>query len=345
MQRGPNRRQILVDPDRNAQPQPQPFAHQPRGADGVLDHHRPAAPRSPLTRQPSPGSNTVHNDYMMHRPFVPPISGMMHYPPHFRGASIIHRAPMGPHDYAGYPPPVTAGPHMIQHPPAQRDPYMMHHSPVTADARTMHRPSVSPGPYMMQPGPVQTFTHTLQPFPIASAAVNPQMVHRGPYEAPPPTHQPLRISSATPGPSTINLSSSTASVPRPELPDHSEWEQDRVVEDDNNNTTLPTATRSPSPDHDVPDSALNLYGPPSASTSLYTNTSPSAVASPPSRDRYFDAIVDRLRSDHECVHDEWRWVKGVHRCEECHHRLSSYIFECQQCMLQACNRCRRNRLR
>lgn len=54
--------------------------------------------------------------------------------------------------------------------------------------------------------------------------------------------------------------------------------------------------------------------------------------------------ADNLRERHECTHDSWSYVRGPHRCEECYHQLPQYIFECRQCHIQACNRCRRNRL-
>ncbi|KAL3426422.1 E3 ubiquitin-protein ligase ARI5 [Phlyctema vagabunda] len=56
------------------------------------------------------------------------------------------------------------------------------------------------------------------------------------------------------------------------------------------------------------------------------------------------AAVENLRTRHNCDHDRWNYVRGSHQCEECYHMLPSYIFECQQCHIQACNRCRRNRL-
>jgi hypothetical protein len=69
---------------------------------------------------------------------------------------------------------------------------------------------------------------------------------------------------------------------------------------------------------------------------------PNAVAVPPLRT--VQDVVDNLRANHECDHEKWKWVRGPHTCEECHFRLPQYIFECRQCELQACNRCRRNRL-
>lgn len=54
--------------------------------------------------------------------------------------------------------------------------------------------------------------------------------------------------------------------------------------------------------------------------------------------------IEHLRTRHECDHTSWNYVRGPHACEECHYTLPQYTFECRQCRLQACNRCRRNRL-
>nr|POF06925.1 putative e3 ubiquitin-protein ligase ari4 [Quercus suber] len=59
--------------------------------------------------------------------------------------------------------------------------------------------------------------------------------------------------------------------------------------------------------------------------------------------RILDLMAD-LQENHVCTHDRWRWIGGEHQCEECLNYLPQYIFECRQCHLQACNRCRRNRL-
>ncbi|KAL1619552.1 hypothetical protein SLS56_010046 [Neofusicoccum ribis] len=61
-------------------------------------------------------------------------------------------------------------------------------------------------------------------------------------------------------------------------------------------------------------------------------------------DGNLDAILQHLRENHECTHQHWNFVRGRHQCEECFHTLPQYIFECRQCMVRACNRCRRNRL-
>jgi Maltose acetyltransferase len=51
-----------------------------------------------------------------------------------------------------------------------------------------------------------------------------------------------------------------------------------------------------------------------------------------------------LRDRHNCTHTGWRYIRGPHRCEECYFQLPSYILDCRQCLIQACNRRRRNRL-
>ncbi|KAH7010532.1 hypothetical protein EDB80DRAFT_839914 [Ilyonectria destructans] len=51
-----------------------------------------------------------------------------------------------------------------------------------------------------------------------------------------------------------------------------------------------------------------------------------------------------LVQNHECDHQNWAYHGGRHQCEECHDWLPHYIFECGQCRIQACNRCRHNRL-
>ncbi|PYH29936.1 BRcat and Rcat domain-containing protein [Aspergillus neoniger CBS 115656] len=62
------------------------------------------------------------------------------------------------------------------------------------------------------------------------------------------------------------------------------------------------------------------------------------------RDLLVARTMQELRDNHECGHSKWKYLRGPHRCEECFHHLREYIFECRQCRIQACNRCRRNRL-
>lgn len=138
-------------------------------------------------------------------------------------------------------------------------------------------------------------------------------------------------------------SPSPESAWEPDFSDHSEWEQDwPAVYDDqvkipvtpgiSSPTAMPAATLAAAPEPKrLPPALDRVDDPKSAAPTANMNLD-------------LDALMAHLRDHHECSHDKWRWIKGLHRCEECHHRLLSYIFECRQCMLQACNRCRGNRL-
>ncbi|KAL2258808.1 hypothetical protein VTK26DRAFT_7732 [Humicola hyalothermophila] len=56
------------------------------------------------------------------------------------------------------------------------------------------------------------------------------------------------------------------------------------------------------------------------------------------------AEVLNLEENHECLHARWRTRGGVYRCDECNDVLPQYIYECLQCRIMACRRCRYNRL-
>ncbi|TKA66135.1 hypothetical protein B0A49_07074 [Cryomyces minteri] len=56
------------------------------------------------------------------------------------------------------------------------------------------------------------------------------------------------------------------------------------------------------------------------------------------------AMAQDLLEGHECDHDRWRRVTGEHDCEECFQTLRRYIYECRQCHLRVCHRCRDNRI-
>ncbi|KAK5164724.1 hypothetical protein LTR04_001645 [Oleoguttula sp. CCFEE 6159] len=56
------------------------------------------------------------------------------------------------------------------------------------------------------------------------------------------------------------------------------------------------------------------------------------------------AMAEDLLAHHECDHDRWWRVAGQHNCEECFQTLRRYIYECRQCHLRVCNRCRDNRI-
>lgn len=159
----------------------------------------------------------------------------------------------------------------------------------------------------------------------------------------PRTRQPSRAASAAPDLGMPSRSSSPASVWESDFSDHSEWEQDWPGADDDEALILLSAPQSPSLEPTTPHPDSNDS--PTTPTSVNQLGSPAAEVVASSNNRDINAVMDRLREDHECVHDEWHRVNGPHRCEECHDRLDSYVFECKQCMLQACNRCHRNRLR
>ncbi|KAK4204522.1 hypothetical protein QBC40DRAFT_303409 [Triangularia verruculosa] len=48
--------------------------------------------------------------------------------------------------------------------------------------------------------------------------------------------------------------------------------------------------------------------------------------------------------NHVCRHDSWSSRQGRNRCDECHDTLTVFIYECRQCRILACRRCRFNRL-
>ncbi|KAK0634232.1 hypothetical protein B0T17DRAFT_621749 [Bombardia bombarda] len=52
-----------------------------------------------------------------------------------------------------------------------------------------------------------------------------------------------------------------------------------------------------------------------------------------------------LVRNHECRHGEWDIQGGRHNCEECNDELPNYIYECRQCRLMLCHRCRFSRRR
>ncbi|KAK3396904.1 hypothetical protein B0T20DRAFT_357038 [Sordaria brevicollis] len=57
------------------------------------------------------------------------------------------------------------------------------------------------------------------------------------------------------------------------------------------------------------------------------------------------AAAQYLLQNHECVHNgRWTSRRGRHQCEECRDWLPEFIYECQQCRVLACRRCRFNRL-
>ncbi|KAI0513282.1 hypothetical protein F5B22DRAFT_247586 [Xylaria bambusicola] len=55
-------------------------------------------------------------------------------------------------------------------------------------------------------------------------------------------------------------------------------------------------------------------------------------------------IARDLRYNHECNHQRWFGRAGPQECEECHDLMPIFIYECRQCHIMACRRCRYHRL-
>lgn len=51
-----------------------------------------------------------------------------------------------------------------------------------------------------------------------------------------------------------------------------------------------------------------------------------------------------LINHHECRHEEWDRIRGEYRCQECYQEYPHFIYECHNCRILACARCRFNRL-
>ncbi|RCI12170.1 hypothetical protein L249_0777 [Ophiocordyceps polyrhachis-furcata BCC 54312] len=62
------------------------------------------------------------------------------------------------------------------------------------------------------------------------------------------------------------------------------------------------------------------------------------------RAQHVREAADYLVQNHECQHERWRGIGGRFRCEECSHWLDQFIYQCRQCRIRACRRCRFNRL-
>ncbi|KAB8204430.1 hypothetical protein BDV34DRAFT_213885 [Aspergillus parasiticus] len=54
--------------------------------------------------------------------------------------------------------------------------------------------------------------------------------------------------------------------------------------------------------------------------------------------------AQELREQHNCEHGRWRRRDGEYSCDVCHDLLPDFILRCQRCKIEACVRCRYNRL-
>ncbi|KAK1834562.1 hypothetical protein QBC39DRAFT_343403 [Podospora conica] len=75
------------------------------------------------------------------------------------------------------------------------------------------------------------------------------------------------------------------------------------------------------------------------------NRDANAVNLPAAQRRH---LIERERrnlvENHVCDHRQWKGRGGTHQCETCNHTLTVFIYECRQCRILACRRCRYNRL-
>ncbi|KAI9896167.1 hypothetical protein N3K66_008339 [Trichothecium roseum] len=55
-------------------------------------------------------------------------------------------------------------------------------------------------------------------------------------------------------------------------------------------------------------------------------------------------LAQNLRVNHECQHERWANRAGGRTCEECNDWMPIFIYECRQCRILACRRCRYHRL-
>jgi hypothetical protein len=158
--------------------------------------------------------------------------------------------------------------------------------------------------------------------------------------------RPLHPAATAIGPTVggVGQDSSATSAWESDFSDHSEWERDW---DDDADTAVSTepAPLLPRPTSDGNLQPLERASPPTQDAVPSASSRPTSKRPSAARGLNIEGLVTRLRENHECSHEKWHWVKGPHQCEQCHFRLPSYIFECKKCLLQACNRCRRNRLR
>lgn len=58
------------------------------------------------------------------------------------------------------------------------------------------------------------------------------------------------------------------------------------------------------------------------------------------------AMGEHLRANHECTHERFKGLREKARdyhCEMCGTDYKGWIYQCRQCLMITCNRCRHNR--
>ncbi|CAK1357497.1 unnamed protein product [Cercospora beticola] len=166
--------------------------------------------------------------------------------------------------------------------------------------------------------------------------------HTQPIVQPPPPSSAIANISGTPGQRRRKRAQSIPSAVaesewQSDFSDHSEWEHDWWLQDQTQEEIPPETAEEVLP-------PIIPAPPPAAGDVPTPAATPSPMQEDLDRERLIAEAMAHLRNNHACTHDNWKYRKGRHQCEECRHVLREYIFECRQCSLQACNRCRRNRL-
>ncbi|RYP15283.1 hypothetical protein DL765_005807 [Monosporascus sp. GIB2] len=62
------------------------------------------------------------------------------------------------------------------------------------------------------------------------------------------------------------------------------------------------------------------------------------------REARLETLMQHLVANHQCEHELWRGRRGPRACEECGDEMPLFIYECRQCHIMACRRCRYHRL-
>ena len=68
---------------------------------------------------------------------------------------------------------------------------------------------------------------------------------------------------------------------------------------------------------------------------------------PEEREARIQRTIAHLRAYHECDHERFKGIREEgqeYRCEVCSEPYFTWIYQCRQCLMVACNTCRHHRL-
>lgn len=120
----------------------------------------------------------------------------------------------------------------------------------------------------------------------------------------PRTHQLSRAPTVAPGLDMMYRSSIPASLWPSDFSDHSEWEPAWFIDHYDNDDSIPPATNSTWPEDAMPATTPTGNNSSSAAPALCEHGSLVVAAPASSKVRNINALVKRLRGDHECLHDK-----------------------------------------